>query len=349
MKTFFKNIRAGKALVFITLIMLLCLNGFLSVTLGAWHIEIVNIIKILLTKMNLISASINNVETVIIWEGRIPRFITAFLVGFSLASSGCIMQGVFKNPMASPGVLGISSGAALGAVTAIYSGLAGDFLFALPFFAILASLLTLALVFAIASSGGYTSISTLLLAGIALNLIFGALTSFVITLGTREFDAGRVIITWLMGDLNDRSWNHVYIVFPCTIIALAGTFCFVKDLNLLMIDEETAVNLGVNISLARNTLLFFASLQTGGAIAVAGVIGFVGLLAPHIIRGITGPDNRTLIPLSGLLGAVFIVYADLFVRMIIKVDLKVGILTSLMGGPFFLYLLIKNRKSFEYM
>jgi iron complex transport system permease protein len=278
-----------------------------------------------------------------------PRFIVAFLVGFSLAAAGCVMQGVFKNPMASPGVIGVSSGAALGAVTAIYLGLAARSLFALPVSAVISSLLTLMMVFAIATSRGHTSISTLLLAGIALNLIFGALTSFVITLSTREFDVGRIIVTWLMGDLNNRSWDHVRIVFPTTLMALLGTLFFVKDLNILMIDEETAANLGVNIRLARNALLFFSSLETGGAIAVSGVIGFVGLIAPHMVRGLIGPDNRKLIPLAGLLGAVFVIYADLFVRLVVKVDLKVGILTSLMGGPFFLYLLIKYRKRFEYM
>ena len=275
--------------------------------------------------------------------------MVAFLVGFSLGAAGCIMQGIFKNPMASPGVIGISSGAALGAVIAIYLGLAARYLIALPLAAIGCSMLTLMMVYAIASSGAHTSVSTLLLAGIALNLIFGALTSFVITLGAREYDVGRVIVTWLMGDLNNRSWQHVVIVFPTTAIALLGSFLFVKDLNILMIDDETAANLGVNIGLARNALLFFAALQTGGAIAVSGVIGFVGLIAPHIVRGLIGPDNRKLIPLAGLLGAAFVVYADLFVRLVIKIDLRVGILTSLLGGPFFLYLLIKHRKRFEYL
>jgi iron complex transport system permease protein len=152
-----------------------------------------------------------------------------------------------------------------------------------------------------------------------------------------------------MGDLNNRSWEHFYIVFSTTFVALLGSMFFVKDLNVLMIDEETAANLGVNINAARNALLSFSSILTGGAIAVSGVIGFVGLIAPHIVRGLIGPDNRKLIPLSGLLGAVLVIYADLFVRLVVKVDLKIGILTSLMGGPFFLYLLIKYRKRFEYM
>ncbi|MFH0812265.1 MAG: iron ABC transporter permease [Pseudomonadota bacterium] len=338
-----------EGILLVVLLGLLLVGGFFAITYGSWQIEVNKVFQIVLVKLRLSSANVNEVESTIVWDGRMPRLIVAFLVGFSLAAAGCIMQGIFKNPMASPGVIGIDSGAALGAVVALYLGLAAKSLFALPCFAIIFSLLTLVLVFAIATSRGHISISTLLLSGIALNLIFGALTSFVITLSTREFDVGRVIVTWLMGDLNNRSWEHVQIVFPTTVLAFLGALFFVKDLNLLMIDEETAANLGVNIKLARNALLIFSSIQTGGAIAVSGVIGFVGLMAPHIMRSLIGPDNRKLIPFAGLLGAVFVIYADLFVRLIIKVDLKIGILTSLMGGPFFLYLLIKYRKRFEYM
>ena len=349
MKKHFSFLLRKETVLSAVLVILLLLGGFFAVSYGSWDIETDQVFKVLLVKLRLLSGDIGDVETTIVWDGRMPRLIVAFLVGFSLAAAGCIMQGIFKNPLASPGVIGISSGAALGAVVAIYLGLAAKTLFALPLLAVASSMLTLVLVFAIATSRGHTSVSTLLLAGIALNLIFGALTSFVITLSTREFDAGRVIVTWLMGDLNNRSWDHVNIVFLTTFLAYLGTLFFMKDLNILMIDEETAATLGVNVKMARNALLFFSSLQTGGAIAVSGVIGFVGLMAPHIVRGIIGPDNRKLIPLAGLLGAVFVIYADLFVRVIVKVDLKVGILTSLMGGPFFLYLLIRHRKRFEYL
>jgi len=331
------------------LMALVVMGGFFAVSSGAWHIEITQVMRVLFLKLGLFSGSVDTVQLAIVWEGRLPRVLVAFFVGFSLASAGAIMQGIFKNPMACPGIIGISSGAALGAVVAIYLGLAAASLFVLPCCAIIFALLTLIMVFTIASFRGQTSVSTLLLAGIALNLIFGALTAFIITLSTHEFDVGRVIITWLMGDLNNRSWEHVAIVFPTTFVAFLGTLFFVKDLNILMLDEETAANLGVNIKLARNALLFFAALQTGGAIAVSGAIGFVGLIAPHIIRSLIGPDNRKLIPLAGLLGAVLVIYADLLVRLIIKVDLKIGILTSLLGGPFFLYLLIKHRKRFEYL
>ena len=338
-----------EALLLGALVFLVLLGGSLAVSYGSWSIEKKDVFQILMAKCGLYGGQIDRVESTIVWNGRMPRLVVAFMVGFSLAAAGAIMQGIFKNPMASPGVIGISSGAALGAVVAIYLGLAARSLFVLPLSAILFSLVTLAMVFIIATSRGHTSVSTLLLAGIALNLIFGALTSFVITLSTREFDVGRVIVTWLMGDLNNRSWEHVQIVLPTTVLGLLGTLFFVKDLNILMIGEETAANLGVNIRLARNMLLFFSSVQTGGAIAVSGVIGFVGLLAPHMVRGLIGPDNRKLIPLAGLLGAVFVIYADLFVRLVVRVDLKIGVLTSLMGGPFFLYLIIRYRDRFEYL
>jgi iron complex transport system permease protein len=349
MKMPFSLIFRKDFILFVVLVVMLLSGAFLTISYGSWEIETNQIIRIVLSKAGFFTNRVDAVESAIVWDGRMPRFIVAFLVGFSLGAAGCIMQAIFKNPMASPGVIGISSGAALGAVFAIYTGLAARFLFALPIAAVACSIMTLVLVFAIAGSSAQTSVSTLLLAGIALNLIFGALTSFIVTLGTSEFDVGRVIVTWLMGDLNNRAWEHVHIVLPTTVLALGGTFIFVKDLNILMIDDETAANLGVNIRLARNALLLFAALQTGGAIAVAGIIGFVGLIAPHIVRGLIGPDNRKLIPLAGLLGAAFVVYADLFVRLIVKVDLRVGILTSLMGGPFFLYLLIRYRKRFEYL
>ena len=335
--------------IFSALTALIIAGGFLALSSGSWPISVSHVLFIILSKLGLYSGTINDVEATIVWDGRLPRLLVALLVGFSLGGAGTIMQGIFKNPMASPGVMGIDSGAALGAVLVIYLGLASGSLIALPCAAIIFSILTLIMVFAIATSRGRTSISTLLLAGIALNLVLGALTSFIITLSTREFDVGRVIVNWLMGDLNNRSWEHVSIVFPTTAIALLGALFFAKDLNILMLGEETASNLGVNIKRARNWLLLFSSIETGGAIAVSGVIGFVGLVAPHIMRSLVGPDNRKLIFFSGMLAAVFIIYADLFVRLIVAVDLKVGILTSMLGGPFFIYLIVKHRKQFEYI
>src|SRR5512137_1705230 len=189
------------------LLSLIAGGGFLSLSSGSWPISVSHVPVIILSKLGLYAGAINDVEATIVWDGRLPRFIVGLLVGFSLGGAGTIMQGIFINPMASPGVMGIDSGAALGAVLVIYLGLASGSIVALPVAAIIFSILTLVLVFAIATSRGRTSISTLLLAGIALNLVFGALTSFIITLSTREFDVGRVIVNWLMGDINNRSWG----------------------------------------------------------------------------------------------------------------------------------------------
>jgi len=335
-----------------TLLMLLLLAGGVVVSLanGAWEISSSRVIDILLAQCGFpVVVKPSPVEIAIIWDGRLPRVLTAALVGFSLAVAGAVMQGIFKNPMASPGVIGISSGAALGAVLAIYLGLTAIFPQALPLMAIIGALATLVTVYLIATSAGRTSIATLLLAGIALNLILGAVTSFVITLSTKEFDVGRVIVTWLMGDLNNRLWFHVRIVAVTAAAALVLILSYVRELNILMLGEEGAANLGVEVGRVRNILLLAASIMTGGAIAVAGVIGFIGLVAPHMVRAAVGPDNRRLIPLAGLLGAIFLVYADLFVRLYIPVDLKVGVLTSLLGGPFFIWQIVRYRNRFEYM
>ncbi|MCK5679278.1 iron ABC transporter permease [bacterium] len=340
------------SVVSLTLLLLSLLVGgmVISLTNGSWALTGGRVAEVLLAQCGvLFEVKPSLVEIAIVWDGRLPRVLTAALVGFSLAVAGAVMQAIFKNPMASPGVIGISSGAALGAVLALYLGLAAVFPQALPIMAILGALMTLITVYLIATSAGRTSIATLLLAGIALNLILGAITSFVITLSTKEFDVGRVIVTWLMGDLNNRLWFHVQIVAVTAVTALILIFSFVRELNVLMLGEEGATNLGVDVGRVRNVLLLAASIMTGGAIAVAGVIGFVGLVAPHMVRAVIGPDNRRLVPLAGLLGAVFLVYADLFVRLYIPVDLKVGVLTSLLGGPFFIWQIIRYRNRFEYM
>jgi iron complex transport system permease protein len=250
--------------------------------------------------------------------------------------------------MASPGVIGTSSGAALGAVTAIYIGLAATSIYAVPSFAILFAFVSMLVVLGIATSGGLTSRYTLLLGGIAFNAIFGALTSLVIVLSTDQFEMARQIVGWLMGDLTNRSWQHVYIVLIITLVGTLWSLLYARDLNIIMLSEEMAANLGVNVTLSRNMLLFVAALLTGGAIAVSGAIGFVGLIAPHIMRSFVGSDNRLLIPAAGILGGALVVYSDCAVRVWGGGGLRIGVLTALLGGPFFLYLIIRDRRKFVF-
>lgn len=330
-------------------VLLLLLAGmFLSIRIGPWAIGLQDIGRILAGKLLFMKQPGDPALEAIIWLGRVPRTLTGILVGFALGAAGTIMQGIFRNPMASPGVIGTSSGAALGAVTAIYIGLAATSIYAVPGFAILFAFLSMVVVLVIASSGGITSRYTLLLAGIAFNAIFSALTALVIVLSTDQFEMARQVVGWLMGDLTNRSWQHVHIVLAITLIGTLWSLLYARDLNIIMLNEEVAANLGVNVTWSRNMLLFFAALLTGGAIAVSGAIGFVGLVAPHIMRSFVGSDNRLLIPASGVLGGALVIYSDCAVRVWGGGGLRIGVLTALLGGPFFLWLIIRDRKKFIY-
>lgn len=331
---------------FVGALALLLLGMFLSVRIGPWEIGLQDIGRILASKILHMEMSSDPALEAIVWLGRVPRTLTGVIVGFALGAAGTIMQGIFKNPMASPGVIGTSSAAALGAVTAIYIGLSATGIYAVPSFAILFAFLSMLIVLGIATSGGLTSRYTLLLAGIAFNAIFGALTSLVIVLSTDQFEMARQIVGWLMGDLTNRSWQHVYIVLVITLVGTLWSLLYARDLNIIMLSEEIAANLGVNVTWSRNMLLFLAALLTGGAIAVSGAIGFVGLIAPHIMRSFVGSDNRLLIPSAGLLGAALVVYSDCVVRVWGGGGLRIGVLTALLGGPFFLYLIIRDRRKF---
>jgi iron complex transport system permease protein len=327
---------------------LLLLGMFLSVRIGPWQVGLQDIGRILAAKVLHMDMPSAQALEAIVWLGRVPRTLTGVTVGFALGVAGTIMQGIFKNPMASPGVIGTSSGAALGAVTAIYVGLAATGIYAVPAFAILFAFLSMLIVLGIATSGGLTSRYTLLLAGIAFNAIFSALTSLVIVLSTDQFEMARQIVGWLMGDLTNRSWQHVHIVLIITLVGALWSMLYARDLNIIMLSEEIAANLGVNVTWSRNMLLFLSALLTGGAIAVSGAIGFVGLIAPHIMRSFVGSDNRLLIPAAGVLGGALVVCSDCVVRVWGGGGLRIGVLTALLGGPFFLYLIVRDRRKFVF-
>jgi iron complex transport system permease protein len=326
----------------------LLIGMFVSIRIGPWHIGLHDIGRILAAKLLHLDTATDPALLAIVWLGRVPRTLTGALVGFALGAAGTIMQGIFKNPMASPGVIGTSSGAALGAVTAIYIGLAATGIYAVPVFAILFAFLSMLIVLAIATSGGLTSRYTLLLGGIAFNAIFSALTSLVIVLSTDQFEMARQIVGWLMGDLTNRSWEHVQIILAITVPGTLAALLYARDLNIIMLSEEIAANLGVNVTWSRNMLLFLAALLTGGAIAVSGAIGFVGLIAPHVMRSFVGSDNRVLMPAAGVLGGALVVFSDCAVRVWGSGGLRIGVLTALLGGPFFLYLIIRDRRKFVF-
>lgn len=286
----------------------------------------------------------NKFQRSIIMETRLPRIVLAALVGAALAVAGASMQGVFRNPMASPYVLGISAGAAFGASLAIVLGISwlpGKF--GISSMAFLFCFLTLFLVYSISrTKGGFVPVETLLLAGIAVGAFFNALVSLMKYFAGEELSA---IVFWMMGGLWQAEWPDVAISLPMIILGSAILWLLSRDLNTMMVGEEHALHLGLNVNGVRLIVLLAASLVTAAAVSVSGIIGFVGLVVPHVVRLLVGPDHRILIPVSLLGGAIFLVWMDTLARTIIlPAELPVGIITALLGAPFFIYLIISRRK-----
>lgn len=278
----------------------------------------------------------------IVTEIRLPRVLLAILVGGILGLAGAVLQGLLRNPLAEPGLLGVSSGASFGAVIAIYYGFAATSTFATPVFALTGALVTATLALALARGGGTLA---LILAGAAVSSIAAAGVSLALNLSPSPY-AAYEIMTWLMGSLADRSWDHVRLAAPFILIGAALLFATGRALDALALGETQAESLGVNVRGVRLLALFGTALGVGAATAVAGAIGFVGLIAPHIVRPLVGHSpGRTLLPAT-LAGALIIVVADTATRLI-RLDgpeLRLGVLIGVVGAPFFLWLVLHMRK-----
>jgi iron complex transport system permease protein len=278
----------------------------------------------------------------IVMQVRLPRVLVAALVGGGLALAGAVMQGLFRNPMASPDVLGVSAGGSLGAVIAIAAGLADASAAALPLLAIAGSLVSALAVYLVATRRGGTSLLFVILAGLAVSSLLNGLISAVLLLA-REQEVSRFIF-WTMGGLDGRRWSHVVmllvVALPCSLVLLAAG----RELNVLMLGEEGAHALGLSVEPAKRLLLGLAALLTGAAVAASGTIGFVGLLVPHLLRLATGADHRRLLPASAVGGALFLVLCDLVARAAFApMELRVGIVTALVGSPYLLFLILRYR------
>lgn len=290
-----------------------------------------------------------NTHHIIITLVRAPRAVVGACVGAALAIAGVQMQGLFKNPLASPSIVGISSGGALGAVLALATGAATYSVLAIPGFAFLGAFMTLFIIYFLATQHGHTAITTLLLAGVALSALLSALISFVITLSSIDLEVSREMIFWLMGGLGSRTWLHVYIILPCLGIGFVVSLYFHRELDIMLMGQETAHSLGVDVQKVKWLLLTGTALLTGAAVAVSGVIGFVGLVIPHITRLLIGPKHRYLLPCSALIGANFVLLMDMLARTARPPEeISLGVLTALVGAPFFLYLLVHHRKEVGY-
>ena len=329
------------------LIVLLIAASLVSMTLGPVNIPLKHVAGIVLAPTGLDIAPYTVTEELVVEQLRLPRIIVAALVGMALGVAGATMQGLFRNPMADPGIIGVSAGGAAAAVLSIALGVSGLFFLALPMFAFIGSMGAAFLVYGIALAGGRFSMPTLLLAGVAVSAFLGAIISAVLVLVPSNV-ALREILFWLAGGLDSRSWEHVRLSAPMILGGSAVIFLLARDLNLLMLGDDDARSMGIRVGVVRPVLIVAASMVTGVAVAVSGTIAFVGLVVPHMLRLIVGPDHRVLIPLSAIGGALFLVIADTFARTIIQpAELRVGIITSLVGAPFFIFLLIRNKRRAE--
>ncbi len=285
-------------------------------------------------------------ETILFYV-RLPRVAVGALVGGGLALSGAVMQAVFRNPLADPSVIGVSAGAALGAVLMLYAGAAvlsvSILALVTPLAAFIGALVCAFTAYFLASSRGRSSVSMLLLAGVAISSLAGAVTSFILSMSLRKYEVGKQLLTWLMGDLEGRSWEHFALAAPLVIGGCAWLCVYARDLNVLLTGEDNAAAVSIDVPRLRRKLIVLAALVTAATVAVVGAVAFVGLILPHTMRLLLGPDNRRVLPASLLGGMSFVILADTLCRTGFVQDLRLGTVTALCGAPFFLYLLIKNR------
>ena len=336
--------RAGLPVTFTRLLrivmLMLALLGIVlvvSLSIGATGRGLIPSLK------GIFSGTLNPVDETIIYSVRLPRALLAALIGAALSVSGSVYQALLRNPLADPYVLGVSGGAATGAIIGILIG-AGSFPFGISGFAFLGGVLTIFLVFGIAEKDRQRRPHTLLLAGVIVNAFFSAIIMFLIS--TSSHADLHPIMFWLMGDLGMADSGEILLAGAALLIGYIFVYLYARDLNILVTGEESAMLLGVNVERLRVSLLIAASLLTGLAVAVSGVIGFVGLIVPHMMRLLFGSDHRLLLPASLLFGAAFMLAADTAARTLLApTELPVGVVTAILGAPFFIYLLRKKNLS----
>lgn len=329
-QTHTKKLSAALVLSLSTLLLLLAI--IFSISKGIVDINI----------WQMLSGTLQDVEVKnIIYNIRIPRVIVGALVGMNLAMAGTIMQGVLGNPLVSPGTLGVTSGAGLGAMIILI--LYPQEMAIVPLMAFVGAMLALGLVYLLSWQHNKIQPIRLILSGIALTALFGGIMTALMV-----FHADKVqgSIQWMAGGFQGRSWSHVRLILPYTLVGLAGSIYFARSLNVLALGDELAVGLGLNVQRTRLMLMTLAGLLTAAAVSVAGVLSFVGLIVPHITRLLTGYDHELLLPTAAILGATLVVSADTVARTIMQpAEIPVGVFMSFLGAPFFLYLLRKKGVS----
>ena len=279
-----------------------------------------------------------------LWQVRFPRVVMAMLAGAALATAGALMQGAFGNPLAEPGVVGVSAGAAFAAAMVIVFGWAFAGAWTVAVCAFVGGLVTTLLVYALSREGGRTEVVTLVLTGIAVNAIASAGMAFMMFLGDTQ--AREEIVFWTLGSLNGSRWEQVWVVLPMVGVGLVAAFFVARQLDLLALGDRAARHVGIDVERLRLTTIVIVAVLTAAAVAFCGVIAFVGLVVPHLVRMVVGPGHRVLVPASALGGALLLLAADLWARTAVAyADLPIGMLTSLVGGPVFFWLLRRTRRT----
>lgn len=337
--------------VLLLLVLFLIAIALLSIDKGAVEISVAQCFAIIGQKIGIqLPYAFTIEQEVTLLQIRLPRVVLGLLVGAGLGASGAAMQGLFRNPLADPSLIGVSSGAALAATAVIIIGDMVSFsvppflrMFFFPMAAFAGGLITTLIVYRLSSFAGQTIVATMLLAGIAINALAQAASGLLTFFATDT--QIRSITFWKLGSLGGTSWSNVTVAAPFLILPIILFPRLARALNALLLGEAEAGHLGINIQVVKRVTIILVALCVGASVAVTGLIGFVGLIIPHLVRLLIGPDNRFVLPCSALLGASLLLVADLIARtIVVPAELPIGILTALAGAPFFLWLLIRDRK-----
>lgn len=325
-----------------------------SLSIGQMFIPVQEIPVILLKKLGLFSSSeVNPVHETVLWSIRLPRLVMTTLIGTALGISGAALQGLFRNPLVEPGLIGVSSGSALAVVAVIvfgsYLGLDRHSIsmsVVMPVFAFAGGLVATLLVLQIGRQMGPSTIAMLILAGVAINALCGALMGLMIFYA--DENQLHMFTFWTLGDLSGANWNNLSIATPLLIAGSFFLFRYTNALNAIAIGESEAFHMGIDVDRVKKAIIFFAALAVGTSVSLAGAIGFVGLVVPHLIRVTFHSDNRLVMPGSAIGGPLLLILADLVARTIVSpAELPIGVMTGLVGAPFFIFLLIRSKRKNE--
>ncbi len=315
-----------------------------STGMGYISISAKEILKVILSSISNSPALLENIDATIpyvVMDVRLPRILTATLVGAGLAMSGVIYQGILLNPLADPYTLGISSGAAFGASLALLANLTLFNQLSIPLFAFTGAVITLFIVIHLSTFNGQISANTLILSGVIVGAILSAGISFLKYLADEQV---AIIIFWLMGSFISSTWDSVFTIAIAVLLGGMITFYFGRDLNIISLGSRSSDALGVETAKVRIILLLTASFVTAICVAMTGIIGFIGLIVPHLMRFFVGPDNRKLLPVSAMAGGILLLSADTVTRAVLPVEVPIGVLTALIGGPFFCVIFRRRQK-----